>query len=213
LDCDSGSGNDVTLVHWSHLLPFSNAFGFTGVYDVIFECKNGDVFALRIDCQAAPIVKLYGCQAQHPLLDADMHVRIGYRDDYLLGAAVMETILQMQLDPPMILCFTDADLKAIQPRRAHALDSNGIPQVQSRSHSYQVELKDQMLQTVVEVGDNNTLDAFESSSIILVHAEPVKDGIDTVASPRCDPSGLYIPSDSSSSTETLNAQSEKDTAV
>jgi hypothetical protein len=92
---------------------------FAGLFDVVFECINGDVFVLRIDCRSEPfVVKFHGCNAQHALLDSDMNVRIAYSNVKLLGAAVMETVTLMQLDPPMYPAFTDLELAARQPHVA-----------------------------------------------------------------------------------------------
>jgi hypothetical protein len=90
----------------------------TGVYDTVFASQRGEIFVLRVDVSRPsepPIVQVFGCVAEHPLIDADMHVRISYHDGKLLGAAVMETIVQMQSNPPKILCFTDNEVKAMQP--------------------------------------------------------------------------------------------------
>jgi hypothetical protein len=87
-----------------------------GLYDCVFLCWDGNKFVLRIDLTGSePLVKLFGCVAKHPLLDADMYVRIAYHDNKLLGAAVMETIVQMQWNPPLILYFTDDEVEAMQP--------------------------------------------------------------------------------------------------
>jgi hypothetical protein len=48
-----------------------------------------------------------------------MHVRLAYRDDKLLGAAIMDVIVQLQLNPPQILAFTDPELEARQPQQQH----------------------------------------------------------------------------------------------
>jgi hypothetical protein len=90
-----------------------------GVYDTVFACQRGEIFVLRVDVsrRSELIVQLFGCHAEHPLIDGDMHVRISYHDGNLLGAAVMESIVQMQLDPPKILSFTDDEVKAMQPIR------------------------------------------------------------------------------------------------
>lgn len=85
-----------------------------GVYDTVFACNGGKVFVLRVDCRAEPMVQLFGCRAEHPLIDSDMHVRIAFHDSKLLGAALMDTIVQMQLNPPRILGFTDESVRAIQ---------------------------------------------------------------------------------------------------
>jgi hypothetical protein len=91
----------------------------TGIYDTVFACQDGEIFVLRVDVtrRSELIVQLFGCHAEHPLLDADMFVRISYHDDKMLGAAVMETIIQMQLNPPKILSFTDEEVRAMQPTR------------------------------------------------------------------------------------------------
>jgi hypothetical protein len=88
-----------------------------GVYDTVFACQRGEIFVLRVDVsrRSELIVQLFGCHAEHPLIGGDMHVRISYHDGNLLGDAVMETIVQMQLDPPKILSFTDEEVKAMQP--------------------------------------------------------------------------------------------------
>jgi hypothetical protein len=98
-------------------LPFSLTSS-SGVYDTVFQCKNGEIIVLRVDLtRADPQVKLFGCDAQHPLIDSDMHVRIAYHDGKLLGTAVMETILQMQVCPPKILAITNDEVRAMQPSR------------------------------------------------------------------------------------------------
>jgi hypothetical protein len=100
------------------ILAFTDRVCFAGVYDTVFKCKGGETFVLRLDCRSEPIIlQLFGCYAEHPLIDADMYVRIAYHDGKLLGAALMETIVQMQLTPPKILCFTDAEVEAMQPRQ------------------------------------------------------------------------------------------------
>jgi hypothetical protein len=87
-----------------------------GLYDSVFLCWDGTKFVLRIDLTGTePLVQLFGCVAEHPLLDADMYVRIACHDNKLLGAAVMETIVQMQSNPPRILSFTDNEVEAMQP--------------------------------------------------------------------------------------------------
>jgi hypothetical protein len=91
-----------------------------GVYDTVFAGQRGEIFVLRVDVSRRsepPIVQVFGCRAEHPLIDADMYVRISYHDDKLLGAAVMETIVSMQSNPPKILSFTDYEVQAMQPIR------------------------------------------------------------------------------------------------
>jgi hypothetical protein len=67
---------------------------------------------LRVDFKGEAIVtQLRGCE----LVDADTHVQISYGEDKSFGAAVMETILQLQMIPPKILRFTDDDVYAMQP--------------------------------------------------------------------------------------------------
>jgi hypothetical protein len=104
----------------NHSLIFGICFlVVSGVYDTVFACQRGEIFVLRVDVsrRSELIVQLFGCHAEHPLIDGDMHVRISYHDGNLLGDAVMETIVQMQLDPPKILSFTDDEVKAMQPMR------------------------------------------------------------------------------------------------
>jgi hypothetical protein len=87
-----------------------------GVYDTVFQCKGGEILVLRVDVtRTEPRVTLFGCQAQHPLIDPDMHVRIAYHDGKLLGAALIDSIVQLQLNPPRILWFTDDEVMAMQP--------------------------------------------------------------------------------------------------
>jgi hypothetical protein len=89
---------------------------WTGVYDTVIQCKGGEILVLRVDVTSTePRVKLLGCQAQHPLIDPEMHVQIAYHDGKLLGAALMDSIVQLQLDPPRILWFTDDEVMAMQP--------------------------------------------------------------------------------------------------
>lgn len=89
---------------------------FAGVYDTVFQCNRGEILVLRVDVTSAePRVKLFGCQAQHPLIDPEMHIRIAYHDGKLLGAALMDSIVQLQLNPPRILSFTDDEVMAMQP--------------------------------------------------------------------------------------------------
>jgi hypothetical protein len=90
------------------------------VYDTVFQCKGGEILVLRVDVtRTEPRVKLFGCQAQHPLIDPDMHFRIAYHDGKLLGAALMDSIVQLQLNPPRILWFTDDEVMAMQPCFLH----------------------------------------------------------------------------------------------
>jgi hypothetical protein len=86
------------------------------LYDTVFQCRGGTIFVLRVDLtRTEPLVQLYGCHAVHPLIDADMYVRIAYHDRKLFGVAVLETIAAMQLNPPRILSFTDHEVEAMQP--------------------------------------------------------------------------------------------------
>lgn len=177
-----------------------------GVYDTVCECKTGDVLVLRIDCRTDPIlVTLFGCQAQHPLIDSDMHIRIAYHDGKLLGAAVMETIVQLQLHPPKILRFTDDEVKAIQPppvvrerrRRYPEYQLNPVEDPADSSlttspSSHWVRFKDQA-QTVVEMGANTTPSDVVADSVIWAEAQIVEDRMDTTASN--DPSGTYYAND------------------
>jgi hypothetical protein len=108
---------EMTQIRWpfSFIFAIISSFFVTGLYDTVFQCRGGEIFVLRVDLTEEPLVQLFGCHAEHPLIDAHMYVRIAYHDRKLLGAAVMETIAEMQLNPPRILFFTDSEVEAMQP--------------------------------------------------------------------------------------------------
>jgi hypothetical protein len=190
------------------ILALTARFCFAGLYDTVFQCIAGEIFVLRLDCSSVPIIQLFGCYAKHPLIDADMYVRIAYHDGKLLGAAVMDCIVQMQLNPPVILFFTDDEVAAMQPRQlpqARQLSPfivtcsslQADQQQQPRrlcSSSHEVEscaVADQA-QTVVEsAADNTPLLVSSDHRLEARAAKPQESFIDTASESTLDPNWYY----------------------
>lgn len=83
------------------------------LYETVFQCCGGHVYVLRVDCSNNEFaVSLYGMRAQHSLIDGEGHVRMARGK--LLGAALMETVVQLQMQPPLILEVTEAAVQALQ---------------------------------------------------------------------------------------------------
>jgi hypothetical protein len=145
------------------------------------------MFVLRVNFKGHSVVtNLHGCNATHRLISPNMHVRIDYGNDKLYGAAVMETILKLQNDPPKILSFTDDAVQDLQPKsegpqgarpvRA-ATTPNPVP-TGGRSPRF----KDQV-QSVLDCGHHeNAPAAYGTSTMepIMVQAVPVRNGRDPI---------------------------------
>lgn len=93
---------------------------------------------LRVDCRSPDIlVALFGMRVQHDLIDGDGHVRMALGK--LLGAALMDTIVQLQVRPPLILECTDRKVAKLQPTQQHQAQEEQHQDLQQPGEGQQEE--------------------------------------------------------------------------
>ena len=113
-------------------------------YDTVFQTRSENTLILRVhlSSSATPSMILVGVRVSHPWIDSNNRI-IGFRpitsdtswinSGLLLGDAVSQVVVHLQLNPPYVLEITDVNLKRMQVKSANATDN--VPPAYDAVHS------------------------------------------------------------------------------